>query len=110
MTTTCPVCGKGEYKLVEMEQEEDRILMGKVAVSHLACVEKVEAENERLKCCGNCANYEQDPDFVGECSASGMVDPVYQAFADGRYLVAHHVCVLAPSRWAARAEEGSRDE
>jgi hypothetical protein len=45
--TTCPVCGKGEYKLVEMEQEEDRILMGKVAVSHLACVEKLEAANEK---------------------------------------------------------------
>jgi hypothetical protein len=38
--SVCPVCGKGEYELVEMEQEDDHILMGKVAVSHLACVER----------------------------------------------------------------------
>ena len=61
-----------------------------------------EAERDALRCCGNCGHYEQDPDFVGECDASGMVAEEHQAFADGRYLVCHHVCIFTPGSWQPR--------
>ena len=64
---------------------------------------------ERLRCCGNCVHYEQDPDFVGTCEASGHVAEEHQAFADGRYIVCHHACIFTPSRWAARDCEEEKD-
>ena len=58
-------------------------------------LEQAEAEVGRLKCCGNCDRW-CPPDSTRSCDQSDEVD------AGGS-----DPCHFTPSRWTARAEEGS---
>jgi len=90
-------------RIAELEAENKKAVYGCCEeCGVIADLEKSEAERDALKCCGNCVHYTQDPDFVGECDASGAVDPARQAFADGRYLASHYCCIFAPSCWQPR--------
>lgn len=62
---------------------------------------KAEAENERLKCCGNCG--ERGGDYGDECCRSwlGPVEP-YHAYRPADNVAPADHCHFTPSRWQRR--------
>ena len=103
MSIVCLVCGKGEYDLIEMEQEDDHILMGKVAVSHLACVEKLQVEMAALKE-RRCETCEYSVPDASDGSVCDGFSKEYLAFIRDHCNDTPVYC----SRWTAR--EGAGDE
>jgi len=108
----CPVCGKGKYQL--LDGIDGPIENPTQPVSHLACVEHIaedfdklqrekkhaEAELAALKCCGNCERY-QWPAY-GQPLLCGANEPGL----DDLEVEPHDSCRWTPARWTARAEEG----
>jgi hypothetical protein len=113
-TEACLADVPGRWELArKLEQAEARedAWMGEEQIQRTRA-EQAEAEVEWLKCCGNCGNFESHPDYVGVCWDGRDERPNDSSFlpSDHKYIEGHDRCVFTPSRWTARAEEGSRDE
>lgn len=78
-----------------------RYLKRNIETHYRPRIAALEAENERLKCCGNCG--ERGGDYGDECCRSwlGPVEP-YHAYRPADNVAPADHCHFTPSRWQRR--------
>jgi len=78
-------------------------------------IAELEAKNERMKCCGNCATRHDSPPRISwdghECGVFRLLDDdVWRDDENWPMVKCSDSCHFTPARWTARAEEGIGDE